>query len=115
GWGQMYKRSMGKGITILSLQVATIAGICACDNLSKSYRNKALFEQSNSVRETYNDRSASYRNIRNSCIVVAGAVYIYNLVDAIAAKGAKRYQKRHLTLVPYTNNYSQGLSFSIAL
>ena len=115
GWGQMYKRSMGKGIAILSTQVATIAGICVCDNLSKNYYNKAITEQNNSVREIYNDKSASYRNVRNGCILAAGAVYIYNLVDAIAAKGAKRYKKSHLTLAPYANNDSQGLSFCIVL
>lgn len=115
GWGQMYKRSMGKGITILSLQVATIAGICVCDNLSKSYRNKALSEWNNSVRENYNDRSASYRNVRNGCIIAAGAVYVYNLVDAIAAKGAKRYKKNSLTFTPYANSNSQGFLFSVSL
>ena len=115
GWGQMYKRSMGKGIAILSAQVATIAGICACSNLSKNYENKALSEWNNSIREAYNDKSASYRNIRNACIVAAGAVYIYNLVDAIVAKGAKRYRKRQLTFAPYADTYSQGISFCIVL
>ena len=92
GWGQMYKRSYGKGIAILSLQVASVAGIFACDNLSSSYFNKALSERSNEVREQYYDRSTSFRNIRNGLIVAAGAIYVYNIVDAATAKGAKRYK-----------------------
>lgn len=92
GWGQMHKRSFGKGITILSLQVASVAGVFVCDNLSSSYYNKALAERDNGVREQYQDRSSSYRNIRNVFIAAAGAIYVYNIVDVLAAKGAKRYK-----------------------
>jgi len=92
GWGQMYKRSMGKGVTILSLEVVSVAGIFVCDNLSNSYYNKALAEHNNGVREQYQNRSTSFHNIRNGFIVAASAIYIYNIVDAISAKGAKRYK-----------------------
>lgn len=111
GWGQMYKRSMGKGITILSLQVATIAGICACSNLSNSYYDKAKTARNNSVRESYLDKGANYRNVRNVFIGAAGAVYVYNLIDAIAGKGAKRYKKVQIS--PYIGSAGQGLSFNI--
>ena len=111
GWGQMYKRSMGKGITILSLQVATIAGICACSNLSNSYYDKAKTARNNSVRESYLDKGANYRNVRNVFIGAAGAVYVYNLIDALAGKGAKRYKKVQIS--PYMGMDAKGLSFNI--
>lgn len=113
GWGQMYKRSMGKGITILSLQVVTIAGICMCSNLSNSYYNKAYSSRNNSTRESYLDKGANYRNVRNGFIAAAGAVYVYNLVDAIAGKGAKKYKKVHFN--PYIGPNAQGLSLNITL
>ncbi|GHT37518.1 hypothetical protein FACS189435_2660 [Bacteroidia bacterium] len=92
GWGQMYKGSTGKGIAVLSLEVASLAGVFACNDLSNSYYNKAINEFDIRVREQYMDRSNSYRNIRNGLIIAASAVYVYNLVDAISAKGAKRYK-----------------------
>ena len=92
GWGQMYKRSVGKGVTVLSLQVVTVAGVVACNSLSNNYYNKTLAERNNTLREQYQDKSTTYRNVRNGFIVAAGAVYAYNIVDAIAAKGAKRYK-----------------------
>jgi hypothetical protein len=92
GWGQMYKRSTGKGIAILSAEIAGIAGFFVCDNLSNSYYNKAIVERNTGVREQYQDLSSTYRNIRNGFIIAASAVYVYNIVDAISAKGAKRYK-----------------------
>ncbi len=113
GWGQMYKRSTGKGIAILSAQVATIAGICVCSNLSNSYYDKAKTARNNSVRESYLDKGANYRNVRNVFIGAAGAVYVYNLVDALVGKGAKRYKKVHFN--PYAGPMGQGLSLNITL
>lgn len=111
GWGQMYKRSMGKGVAILSAQVATIAGICVCSNLSNSYYDKAKTARNNSVRESYLDKGANYRNVRNVFIGAAGAVYVYNLIDALAGKGAKRYKKVQVS--PYMDMDAKGLSFNI--
>jgi len=98
GWGQMYKRSTAKGVAILSSEVAAVAGIFVCSNLSDSYYNKALVERNSRVREQYQDRATTYRNIRNGFIVAAGAIYAYNIVDAISAKGAKRYK---LAVLPH--------------
>lgn len=113
GWGQMYKRSMGKGITVLSLQVATIAGICVCSNLSNSYYDKAETSRNNGTRESYLNKGATYRNVRNGFIVGAGAVYAYNIIDAIAGKGTKRYKR--VQAAPYISANAQGLTLSICL
>jgi hypothetical protein len=105
GWGQMYKGSMGKGIIILSAEVASIAGALVCENLRSSYYNKAVAEQRNaSVQAQYQNRAISYRNIRNGFIVAASAIYVYNIVDVVSAKGGKRYK---LAASP------QGMSLSI--
>lgn len=106
GWGQMHKKSTGKGITILTTQVLSVAGIFVCDNLSSSYYNKALNERNTATREQYQDRSTSFRNVRNGLIIAASAIYVYNIIDAISAKGAKRYK------VGVSPN---GISFAIKL
>jgi hypothetical protein len=104
GWGQMYKRSMGKGIAILSAEVASIAGILVCENLRSSYYNKTIAERNTQVRAQYQNSTTSYRNIRNGFIVAASAIYVYNIVDVVSAKGAKRYK---------LSASSQGMSLSI--
>ena len=111
GWGQMYKRNTAKGITILALETASIIGIVVCHNQSNSYYNKALVERNMELREAYQDKSTTYRHIRNGCIAAAGAIYIWNIVDALTAKGAKRYKHVHVT--PYADVKTQGVACNI--
>lgn len=116
GWGQMHKKNMTKGIVILSAEVTAIAGIIAMQNLHKNYRNKATVEWNKDVRESYNNKSQSYRNIRNGCIVAATAIYIYNIVDVLASKGAKRHKvTRFISALPYIDETDKGMGLSFAL
>lgn len=111
GWGQMYKRNTAKGITILGLEAACVVGIVVCHNQSNSYYNKALVEHNMNLREIYQDKSTTYRHVRNGCIAAAGAIYIWNIVDALTAKGAKRYKK--IRVAPYANVETQGVAFNM--
>lgn len=111
GWGQMYKHNTAKGITILTLEAASIIGIVVCHNQSNSYYNKALAERNMELREAYQDRSTTYLHIRNGCIAAAGAIYVWNIVDALTAKGGKRYKKVHVT--PYVDVRTQGIACNI--
>jgi hypothetical protein len=92
GWGQMHKRSMPKGIIILTAEVASIAGALVCENMRSTYYNKTLAERNTDVRAQYQNRTATFRNVRNGLIAAACAVYVYNIVDVVSAKGAKRYK-----------------------
>lgn len=111
GWGQMYKRSMAKGATILTLEAASVLGIVICHNQSNSYYNKALVERNMDLREAYQDKSTTYRHIRNGCIAAAGVIYVWNIVDALTAKGAKRYRKGRVA--PYADGTAQGIAFNM--
>lgn len=88
GWGQMYKGSMAKGLCILSGEVVCIAGIIVSESLRSSYVKK-MKEQPKFAKD-YNTKADNWENGRNICIGAAAALYVYNLIDAIAAKGAKR-------------------------
>lgn len=112
GWGQMYKRSTGKGLTILALEAVSAVGIVVCHNQSNSYYNKALVERNMNLREAYQDKSTTYRHVRNGCIAAAGAIYIWNIVDALTAKGAKRYKRVRIS--PYADDTAQGMAFNMS-
>ena len=114
GWGQMYKGSYLKGGLILGGEAAFVAGIIAAENLRASYKKK-MKEQPQHIK-TYNTKADNCENIRNICIGGAAALYVYNLVDAIAANGAKRViikkKNGNLSVNPISSPFCNGVNMA---
>ena len=111
GWGQMYKGSIVKGISILSAEAVAVSGILVSENLRASYVKK-MKEQPQFLK-TYNAKADNWENIRNGFIGVAAAIYVYNLVDALVTDGAKRTIDKKNTafkFVPVAFENGVGLS-----
>lgn len=88
GWGQIYKGSPGKGVTFMALEAMSVASIILSESNRSVYKGKAISQPKHA--KEYNNRASNWATVRNISIGVAGAVYVWNLVDALAAKGARR-------------------------
>ncbi len=112
GWGQMYKGSIAKGVSILAAEVLTIGGIIFTENERAVYVSK-MRSQPNFARQ-YKSRADNYETARNCCIGAAAAVYLYNLIDAIVAPGAKRVvvKPRNMQIAPVASTDFGGVAFS---
>ena len=110
GWGQMYKGSQTKGVVILGAQVATLGGVVAFEGMRSSYVTKA--KKQPQFAQQYYAKASNCKNIRNGFIAAAGAVYIYNLIDAIAAPGIRyvKTQKSGFALYPTITPESTGFA-----
>lgn len=112
GWGQIYKGSIAKGVSILAGEALCVTGIILCENQRASYYKK--MKEQPRFAKTYNTKSDNWENGRNICIGAAAALYVYNLIDAVASKGARRavVRKRNseVALVPMVDNKNTGLS-----
>ena len=110
----MYKGSYLKGGLILGGEAAFVAGIIAAENLRASYRKK-MKEQPQHIK-TYNTKADNCENIRNICIGGAAALYVYNLVDAIAPNGAKRViikkKNGNLSINPISSPFYNGVNMA---
>lgn len=113
--GQFFKGSVVKGSLIFAGEVAAAGGIILCENTRASYVKK-MQEQPRHAAE-YNSLADSWETGRNVCIGAAVAIYVYNLIDAFAAPGAKRVvvKKGNTTLsaLPYVDNQSVGIGFAL--
>ena len=90
GWGQFYKGDSLKGSLFLGVTVLLAGGItfCECmrqDRIIKTQQTHDL----NQLRQFSADIS-NYALGRNICIGAAAALYVYNLIDAVVAPGARR-------------------------
>ena len=88
GVGQIYKGSTVKGVCMLGGVAACGIGALLCENQRKDYKNK-MMEQPEFAKE-YSNKKKNWETARNICIGAAAAVYLYNLIDAAIAKGARK-------------------------
>lgn len=88
GLGQWYKGSKVKGISMFAAEAIAVAGIVVCENQRASYIKKTK-EQPKFAKE-YSSKADQWDTSRNICIGVAAGIWVYNMVDAIVAKGARR-------------------------
>lgn len=117
GWGQLHKGSKTKGALVMSGVVAFAGGIIVTENLRTSYLKKIKETHDINAIKTYAKKSDDMQNIRNICIGGAIAVYLYNIIDAAAASGAKRVLvtpkgQRGFSLQPALTRDMGGLSLT---
>ena len=112
GWGQMYKGSKGKGITILLAEAAAIGGIIFCENERASYESKMLSQPQ--FIKNYKTKVDNFETARNCCIGAAAAIYVYNLIDAVVAPGAERLsiEPKRVQLAPFATKDFGGFTLS---
>lgn len=112
--GQFYKGDNLKGGLILGSEILAAGGILLCENTRSSYVKK-MYEQPKYAAE-YNSLADTWKTGRNICIGAAAAIYVYNLIDAFTAKGAKRVivkrGKTSLQAVPYVDQRSFGMGLT---
>jgi hypothetical protein len=111
GWGQMYKGSGAKGIWIIAGEVALAAGLVATENLRASYMKKINETHQADAIRTYARNADTMKNMRNLCITGAAALYLYSLIDAVAAPGRKRLVggERSFSLHPVAGGEYAGI------
>lgn len=90
GWGQLYKGSNLKGGLILGGTIALVGGIIFTENQRMDYINKIAKTHDANNRRTYTTKSDHFATGRNICISALAALYVYNLIDAVVAPGARR-------------------------
>lgn len=106
GWGQIYKGSTLKGSLMLGGVAASAVAAIYSNTLADDYYSKMAHTYDVNAIRTYKTKGDQFASARNICIGVAGALYLYNLIDAIAAPGARR------VVVKRKNSFAQNLSFS---
>lgn len=115
GLGQWYKGSKVKGICMFGATALGAAGALVCENQRNSYIKK-IKEQPKFAKE-YEDKKSSWETGRNICIGATAAVWVYNLIDAAVAKGARRVDvqsasRNHFTMAPFANSEYTGFSLT---
>ena len=115
GMAQIYKGSVGKGIGFISSEVALIGGVVATECLKQNYAKKISMTHDSRLKQRYAQNANICQITRNICIGGVAAVYVWNVIDGIVAKG-KPYVSvdgKILSFMPYATIDDAGLAMSI--
>lgn len=110
GMEQLYKGQKTKGLLFIVGEVACVGGIVASEGMRANYENLIYSTHNAQQRATYTDNANMWQNVRNGCIAAVAVVYVWNVVDALTSKGARRMET--LVLAPYATTMSTGLALS---
>lgn len=115
GMAQLYKGSNIKGIMFISGEIAAVGGIVAAECLRASYRSKFTSTHNTGAKKSYAKKADNMENIRNICIVGAVAVYAWNVIDGIVAKGKSHVEigDARIRVSPYASFQTVGLALSL--
>ena len=116
GWAQLHKGSKGKGIFFILAETVCVGGIVATESLRASYDSKASSSFDTNLKKKYNNRADNCANVRNGFIVGAAAIYVWNVIDGIAARGKKKplmVGDAQMRLSPYATAQEGGLTLSL--
>lgn len=90
GAAQIHKGSYIKGGIIIGGSVALAGGIIGFEKMRVGYLTKINQTHSADVKLQYSNRAGNSATARNLCIGGLAALYVYNIVDAFVAPGARR-------------------------
>lgn len=117
GAGQMYKGDVAKGASFLVAFLACEGGLILCASTSAAYNAKAI--QQPQYAQQYSTRANNWATGGNICLGIAGGIWLWNIIDAFVAKGARKVivkpQRGYLsiqptsTINPITNTYDIGM------
>ena len=112
GMAQIDKGQTAKGIAFIAAEVATVGGIIVAEGLRSDYKNRINSTHNAAQKADYISKANTCTNLRNVCIAGAAAVYVWNLVDALASKGPKRIQIADMNLTPWATPDGMGLTMN---
>lgn len=116
GMVQLHKGSTTKGIAFIAAEVVAIGGVVAFEGLRSSYKSKINTTKDAKKRQDYTDKTNNMQNLRNGFLAGAVAIYAWNIVDGIVAKGKKHVEVGNVSMrfAPYATPEAAGLAMNIS-
>lgn len=115
GMAQLHKGSTTKGVIFIAAEVAAVGGIVAFEGLRSSYNSKINTTKDAKKRQDYIDKTNNMQNLRNAFIAGAVAIYAWNIIDGIVAKGKKHVEVGSVAMrfAPFATPDAVGLAMNI--
>jgi hypothetical protein len=112
---QFYKGHSTKGYFVAGGTVSFAASGFVFSSLKITAESDAKNSRTQVLRDYYNGNANTYNNIAIACFIATAAVYVYNVVDALATDGDKvyvyvpKYENHALPITHFISPHTQNL------
>lgn len=115
GMAQLHKGNTTKSVIFIAGETVAIGGIVAFEGLRSSKRSKIKTTHDVTTRKKYMNDASNMKNIRNGFIAGAVAIYLWNIIDGMAAKGKEHLviKQSRLCVMPYALPESAGVNLCL--
>lgn len=116
GMAQLQKGSKGKAAFFIGAEAAFVGGIIVAECLRASYESKIATTHDVRLKQNYIDNADICSNVRNVAIAGAAAIYLWNVIDGMVAKGKKHIvidERTALNITPYFTPDAGGLALCL--
>ncbi len=115
GMAQLHKGSTLKGCLFIGGEVLAVGGIVVAECMRASYESKINKTHSATSRQQYINNASNMQNVRNGFIAGAAAIYLWNVIDGVVAKGKRHVEvgSAQMSFSPYVSPESAGIGLCI--
>ncbi len=115
GMAQIHKGSTMKGALFIGGEVLAVGGIVVAECLRASYDSKVNKTHSATARQDYINKASNMQNVRNGFIAGAAAIYLWNVIDGVVAKGKRHVEvgSARLSFAPYASPEAAGIGLCV--
>ncbi len=116
GMEQIYKGCYGKGVAFIAGEAVLVGGIITTEFMRRNYSQKVAQTHNVSQKESYTRNANACAITRNVLIGGAAALYIWNIIDGVVAKGRpyiKVNNKTTLTFAPTVSSECTGIVMNL--
>lgn len=114
GMAQIAKGSVGKGAMFIALEAAGIGAIVYTECERANYASKINKTHNAKIKQRYIDKANNWETGRNISIAATCAIYAWNVIDGIVAKGKKHVvaDRNEFAIAPYWSPEGTGIALN---
>jgi len=122
GMAQIKKGQIAKGVSFIAAEIVCVGGVIIGENQRSSLMSKIQETRNPDIKKRYKNDADKWATARNIFIAGTAAVYVWNVIDGIVAKGKTQIlgpNGERVAFSPYYNPSSSitpesyGLALSI--
>lgn len=112
GLAQIKKGSVGKGTAFIVSEAVLVGGVVAAECLQRYYAQQISMTHNSTLKQRYAQNANICQISRNVGIGCVAAVYVWNVIDGMVAKGKTQIPlgTAELRLTPYADYESGGVA-----